>query len=152
MEFRSKLVEGVGAFIHAKITGRYLFLLRNNTGSWPLTWALPGGKINHNETLITGLAREIQEELGGTIKNPELILLDNYASANGKFRYTTYYIEVDYEFVPELNDEHVGYAWLPLTALPRPLHPGVSRTLESEVVINKIYHTTTAGQVINVRV
>lgn len=137
LEFRSKLVEGVGAFIYAKSTGRYLFLLRNG-GSWPMTWAVPGGKIIPGETPFEGLAREIEEELGGRIHDPKLILLDYYVSKNLKFRYTTYFVSVEDEFLPVLNNEHIGYAWLPLDTVPRPLHPGISRTLADKEILDKI--------------
>ena len=137
MEFRSKLVEGVGAFIFAKDTGRYLFLMRHG-GSWPLTWALPGGKLDDNETVDIALAREIMEELGGTIIEPELVVIDRYRSPNRQFSYTTYFIAVEKEFMPELNSEHIGYAWLPLSAVPRPLHPGIARTLKNSSVVAKI--------------
>lgn len=137
LEFRSKLIEGVGAFIYAKSTGRYLFLLRNG-GSWPMTWALPGGKIILGETPFEGLAREIEEELGGRIQDPKLILLDYYVSKNLKFRYTTYFVSVDDEFLPLLNNEHIGYAWLPLSSAPRPLHPGLVRTFNTESIMIKI--------------
>lgn len=137
MEFRSKLVEGVGAFIFARDTQRYLFLMRHG-GSWPLTWALPGGKIILGETPFEGLAREIEEELGGRIQDPKLILLDYYVSRNANFRYTTYFVSVDNEFLPLLNDEHIGYAWLPLDATPKPLHPGISRTLADKEILDKI--------------
>ena len=137
MEFRTKLVEGVGAFIYAKSTGRYLFLLRSG-GSWPMTWALPGGKIIFGETPYEGLAREIEEELGGRIHDPKLILLDYFVSKNSKFRYTTYFVSVEEEFLPVLNCEHIGYAWLPLNAAPKPLHPGISRTLSDSSIIANI--------------
>lgn len=137
MEFRTKLVEGVGALIYAKSTGRYLFLLRNN-GSYAMTWALPGGKVDINESMDLALAREIQEEMGGVLLDAELVLIERFVSSNSKFRYHTYFVSVDTEFVPELNQEHIGYAWLPLLASPKPLHPGLSRTLNSESVRNKI--------------
>jgi 8-oxo-dGTP pyrophosphatase MutT (NUDIX family) len=137
MEFRTKLVEGVGAFIYARDTGCYLFLLRKG-GSWPMTWALPGGKFNTGETDIDALGREIQEELGGRILDPELVKIDHYTSPNGKFKYHTYFIAVDKEFLPLLNNEHYGYAWLPLSAAPKPLHPGIVRTLKNQDVLGKI--------------
>lgn len=137
VEFRSKLVEGVGAFIFAKDTGRYLFLLRTN-GSWPMTWALPGGKLMPGEDHINGLSREIYEELGGNINDPVLIQVDKFLSKNNKFSYTTYFAPVDNEFLPFLNDEHIGYAWLPLANAPNPLHPGIYRTLKNPSVMDKI--------------
>lgn len=137
LEFRSKLTQGVGALIYAKSTKRYLFLLRHG-GSWAMTWALPGGKINANETVVVGLAREIEEELGGRITDPKLIPIEKYTSDDGKFVYHTFFVSVNDEFVPVLNDEHIGYAWLPLSAAPKPLHPGIIRTINDSLVCGKI--------------
>lgn len=136
LEFRA-LTEGVGALIYARNTGRYLFLLRSN-GSWPMTWGLPGGKVNSGESVGDGLSREIYEELGGTIVNPKIVPVEMFTSSNEQFVYHTFFIAVDFEFIPELNEEHLGYAWLPINAVPKPLHPGVNRTLNSEDIVKKI--------------
>jgi len=136
LEIRT-LTEGVGALIYARNTGRYLFLLRSS-GSWPLTWGLAGGKVDTGESVSEGLNREIQEELGGKILAPKFIPIEKFTSTNEQFVYHTFFVAIDDEFVPELNEEHLGYAWLPLTAAPRPLHPGVSRTLGTEDIVKKI--------------
>jgi hypothetical protein len=39
---------------------------------------------------------------------------------------------------PKLNDEHRGYAWVPLRDHPKPLHPGVWRTFNFKSVIEKL--------------
>lgn len=137
MELRSKLVEGSGALIFAKDTKRYLFLRRAN-GSYPMTWGLPGGKSLRSESMDHALFREIREELGGTIRNAELLLLERFVSENKNFVYHTYFISVEVEFVPILNEEHLGYAWLPIEFAPKPLHPGLIRTFQSESIIKKI--------------
>ena len=136
MELRS-LTQGVGALIYARETHRYLFLLRSN-GSYANTWGLPGGKLDADEAMDVALFREIQEELDGYIKDPELILIERYVSSNKKFVYHTYFMSVDNEFVPGLNEEHLGYAWLPLNCDPKPLHPGLIRTFNNQSIINKI--------------
>ena len=46
--------------------------LRNN-GKFPDSWGLVGGKIEQGETILEGLEREIQEELGGEIKEAKII-------------------------------------------------------------------------------
>lgn len=130
-------VEGIGTFIYCITTKRYLFLLRNN-GKYAGTWGVVGGKSEANETVLQTLFREIQEELGGTIKDPKIIPLEKFTSDNGRFVYQTYISPVDYEFVPKLNDEHRGYCWVTLEDHPKPLHPGVWRTINFDVIAEKI--------------
>lgn len=103
-----------------------------------MTWALPGGKLNTDESPVTALAREIEEELGGRINDPILVQIDRFVSQDKKFTYTTYFAPVDDEFVPLLNGEHLGYAWLPLESAPYPLHPGIHRTIKNQSVMDKI--------------
>lgn len=110
-------------------TNRYLFLLRDD-GRYPDTWALVGGKVERGEGVLQALVREIKEELGGEIKGAKIHPVEQYTSNNGKFVYNTFLIKVDEEFVPELNREHKGFCWVPLENLPRPLHPGVARTIQ----------------------
>jgi 8-oxo-dGTP pyrophosphatase MutT (NUDIX family) len=44
--------------------------------------------------------------------------------------FTTYLQKVTNEFTPELNDEHDGWAWAPVSAPPEPLHPGCRIALD----------------------
>ena len=133
----NNIKQGCGALIRANTTGRYLFLLRNS-GKFPNTWGLVGGKINSGETIEVGLIREISEELGGCIKDAKIIPIEQYTSDSGVFVYHTFLIRVDDEFVPELNSEHKGYCWVTLDGLPKPLHPGVEKTLTSECIRKKL--------------
>lgn len=103
-----------------------------------MKWALPGGKLMPGETDVNALFREIEEELGGKINDPILIQVDKFVSKNNKFTYTTYFAPVDTEFVPVLNSEHIGYAWLPIENAPNPLHPGIYRTLKNSDVMDQI--------------
>lgn len=133
----NNLKAGCGALILCTKTNRYLFLLRKN-GRYPNTWGLVGGKIEQGETVFQGLIREINEELGGEIKGAKIIPIETYTSDNEKFTYQTYLIKVDDEFVPELNDEHKGFCWVELEDHPKPLHPGVHRTIRFQANQNKI--------------
>ena len=136
MDFRPITI-GAGALIYSQQTGRYLFLLRDG-GSWSNTWGLPGGKIDSGESVMVGLAREIKEELGGVIIDPKFVPIEQFTSSNERFVYHTFFVAVSDEFVPILNNEHVGYSWLPLEYAPRPLHPGVARTFGFNSVLEKI--------------
>ena len=127
---------GCGALIYSRSTHRYLFLLRNqkrHAGSWGLV----GGGVESGESPTAALQREIQEEIG-SISYEKVIPLEKFTSDNGTFEYHTYVIPVDAEFVPVLNDEHRGYAWTSIDDHPKPLHPGVWRTFNFRVVLEKI--------------
>jgi hypothetical protein len=45
---------------------------------------------------------------------------------------------VDKEFVPVLNEEHKGYCWVYIEDHPKPLHPGVWKTFNFDVVKDKL--------------
>jgi 8-oxo-dGTP pyrophosphatase MutT (NUDIX family) len=133
----SNHTEGCGALIYAKSTNRYLFLLRNkskHSGSWGIV----GGKIDDGETVIQGLVREIQEEIGINYANRKFIPLETFTADNRKFVYYTFLISVNEEFVPHLNDEHRGYCWVNLEDYPKPLHPGLWRSFNFDIVMKKI--------------
>jgi len=42
------------------------------------------------------------------------------------------------EFIPKLNKEHKGYAWVSIEGWPKPLHPGVFSTFKIEEIMGKI--------------
>jgi 8-oxo-dGTP pyrophosphatase MutT (NUDIX family) len=129
--------EGCGALIYAKSTNRYLFLLRNKT-KHAGSWGIVGGKVESGETVIHGLVREIQEEIGQNYSNYKFIPLETFTADNRKFVYYTFLVSVDKEFVPELNAEHRGYCWVELNDHPRPLHPGLWRSFNFDIVKKKI--------------
>lgn len=127
---------GCGALIYCKSTKRYLFLLRNqkrHAGSWGLV----GGGVDAGESPIEALQREIVEEIG-SIKFDKIIPLEKFTSENNNFEYHTYVIPVEFEFVPNLNIEHRGFAWTFIDDHPKPLHPGVWRTFNFKIILDKI--------------
>jgi 8-oxo-dGTP pyrophosphatase MutT (NUDIX family) len=127
---------GCGALIYSRVTKRYLFLLRNqkrHAGSWGLV----GGGVEVNESPVEALRREIVEEIGSIVLE-KIIPLEKFTADNTNFEYHTYLLVVENEFVPELNDEHRGYAWTAISDHPKPLHPGVWRTFSFRSIIDKI--------------
>jgi 8-oxo-dGTP pyrophosphatase MutT (NUDIX family) len=129
--------EGVGALIYARSTNRYLFLLRNKS-RYSGSWGIVGGKVETNETVIQGLVREIQEEIGVDYTNHKFIPLETFTADNRKFVYYTFLVSTVDEFVPTLNSEHRGYCWVELNDHPRPLHPGLWRSFNFDIVKKKI--------------
>jgi 8-oxo-dGTP pyrophosphatase MutT (NUDIX family) len=130
-------IEGVGTFIYCTSTHRYLFLLRDSA-KYAGTWGLAGGKINANEHILESLTRELKEELGYEFHNVKIVPIEKFTSDNGHFSYHTFLIPIGEEFTPILNEEHRGYCWVRLEDHPKPLHPGVWRTINFEAVASKI--------------
>lgn len=133
----SGIVNAVGVWFRSNQTNRYLYLLRNDA-KHPGTWGLPGGKIEPGETLLGGMERECIEELGSFPAYRRLVPIEKFTSADNKFVYHTFVCVVDNEFVPVLNDEHLGYAWIDEGTWPKPLHPGLWSTVNMDTVQNKI--------------
>ena len=119
-------------------TSRYLYLLRNDSKN-PETWGLPGGKVEAGETLLGAMERECIEELGHMPEYHRLVPLEKFTSADGVFEYHTWICVVPQEFVPTLNHEHLGWAWIDQGTWPRPMHPGLWNTVNLEAVQHKIH-------------
>ena len=127
-----------GGLFLAKDTKRFLFLLRNQ-GKTAGTWGLVGGKKEPNDaTAYAALQRETQEEVGKTPTIKKIVPLELFTSEDQNFQFNTYLLIVEKEFIPTLNNEHVGYAWCDLNNWPKPLHQGVKRSLSNKTNKTKI--------------
>lgn len=130
--------QAAGVFFHSKSTKRYLYLLRSDQRS--PTWSIPGGGIEQDEALFEGIERECREEMNFNISELKLIPIQKFV--NNTFTYHTFFCEVEEEFIPTLNDEHVGYAWVKEGQYPKPLHPGLFSTVNIDIVIEKLNSLT----------
>ena len=126
--------QAAGVFFYSKKTERYLYLLRSDFRS--PTWSMPGGGIEQGETLLEGITRECNEEIGVFNSDWKLIPIQKFT--NGNFVYHTFFCQVDDEFIPQLNHEHIGYAWVGSGLYPKPLHPGLFSTVNIDIVIEKL--------------
>jgi len=126
-----------GIFFYSTTTKRFLYLLRaidKNANS--NNWGLPGGKIEKNETLYAGLERECMEELDYFPHEAKLIPIQKFV--NNSFVYHTFFCKLEKEFIPKLNEEHIGYCWIDRHNFPKPLHPGLFNTVNFEIVKEKL--------------
>jgi len=130
-------LSGAGILFYAKSTKRRLFLMRNGTKTH-LTWGLVGGKIEIGESIVECLKREAREEIGHDFDLVKLIPVEKFTSRDGNFCYHTFICVVEEEFVPLLNHEHIGYAWVDSGVFPKPLHPGLWSTVSLQEVREKI--------------
>ena len=131
---------GAGVFFYSESTCRYLYLLRNDERT-PGCWGLPGGGIEKNETLLAGIERECWEEMGYFPSDAKLIPIQKFSIRN--FEYHTFFCSVVDEFVPSLNHEHCGYAWIMNGQYPNPLHPGLFNTVNFDLVQKKLMNLVT---------
>ena len=122
-----------GLFFYSKNTNRFLYLLRSDAN---YSWGVPGGKIEKDEALLEGLERECNEEIGFFPKEAKLVPIQKFV--NNTFTYHTFFCAVDDEFVPILNDEHIGYAWVGGNQYPKPIHPRLFSTMNIDIVRQKL--------------
>lgn len=133
----SSAINAVGIWFYSITTQRYLYLLRNDP-KHPGTWGLPGGKIEEGETLMDAMHRECYEELGSMPEYLKLVPVEKFTSSDHGFVYHTFFCSVAQEFCPNLNDEHIGWAWIDSGTWPKPMHPGLWSTVNFEAVKYKI--------------
>lgn len=134
-------IVSAGVFFYSKNTNRFLYLLRNDNKN--NCWALPGGKIELNETLLDGIKRECIEEINFWPNDVKLVPIQKFV--NHDFTYNTFFCEIPNEFIPELNAEHIGYAWVKLENYPKPLHPGLFNLINFDIVQDKLNYLVNQG-------
>ena len=127
-----------GGIFLSKSTHRFL-LLNRASGKTAETWGIVGGKNEPtDQTPYEALRREIQEEIGFIPEIIKTIPLEQFESKDGGFYYHTYVLLVEDEFIPKLNHEHTGYAWVSNECWPKPLHQGLRTTLSNKTTRAKI--------------
>ena len=138
-------MNSVGVWFYSLSSSRYLYLMRNDP-KYPGSWGLPGGKVESGESLMDAIRRECEEEIGFFPQYLKMVPLEKFTSPDEKFSYHTFFACVDREFIPELNDEHLGYAWIDSMSWPRPMHPGLWNTINFEEIKQKIESIKTTFQ------
>ena len=125
-----------GALFYALDSKRFLMLHRVG-GRNGNKWGLVGGTNEGEESPWEGLQREIAEEIG-EVEIKKTVPLETFISNDRKFQFHTYLCVVENEFMPTLNHEHDGYCWVTFKKWPKPLHHGLSNTLNNKSNISKL--------------
>ena len=126
-----------GALFYTLDTQRFLFLHRTQSRQADV-WGLVGGTNESEEIPYQALIREIKEEIGECPSIVKSIPLETFVSNDEKFNFHTYLCVVESEFIPKLNGEHNGYAWVSFGNWPKPLHQGLRNTLQSKSNLTKL--------------
>lgn len=128
-DLQSPKKKGSGCLIVCKSTDRFLLIQRSDYVASPLTWGLPGGKVENGESPLEAARRETIEEIGIDIKSLPITLIYTNDVHAPRFRFYTYACIVDEEFEPSLNWESANYKWCTIDEVPAPLHWGVQQML-----------------------
>lgn len=122
-------VIGVGTLFLALDTNRVLLQFRNSDKRHRHTWGFWGGLVEKGESPYEALTRELDEELGLVPDINKLNPIDVYQSKDKNFMYYSFVAVIEHEFMPNLNGESCGYAWVDIGTWPKPLHEGARATL-----------------------
>ena len=120
-----------------------ILLIKKSRGPYKGKLDLPGGKLEHSEDLLDGLAREIKEETGLTAKNFKLY--DNYSVTvdfnDGGKEISMYHVGLLYlvdgvsgDDIKETTDEEdsLGATWNPIANVDiEQLSPFAKRAIEN---------------------
>lgn len=113
-------------------------LLQKADGKHRGTWSLVGGTTEGLETPWEGLKREIQEEIGFFPSITKTVPIETFVSNDSIFNFHTYLCIVENEFIPQLSQEHSGWAWTTIDLAPKPLHQGLRNSFSNKIVRTKV--------------
>ena len=133
----SKILNGPKASLLA-VYSEIQNLLHRTQSKQKNVWGLVGGTNGKNESPWPALQREITEEIGQTPEIVKTIPLETFVSTDAKFQFHTYLCVIKDEFIPQLNEEHDGFAWVSFGKWPKPLHMGLRNTLQNKTNQTKL--------------
>jgi len=109
-------------------------------GDWEPLWGLPGGRLNEDDdSYITSLVREVNEEIGQGVNIIEPFYVDMY-DVNGKaHRYAIFFLcDLEEKSEIKLSNEHKGYEWLGYEELMRVVQKVPERGRPGVILLNKL--------------
>lgn len=137
-------VKASGCILLSEDTKRILLQLRAPDKRNRNYWGFWGGSNEKGEMPIDCIKRELQEEVGFLPLLTKIYPLHTMISNDETFEYTTFLATTPTEFIPTINQESEGYAWVNYDRYPVPLHPGAKIVLQNPRIMSKI--TTIVNQ------
>jgi mutator protein MutT len=93
--------------------GKILVMRRNITAlSGPLSWDLPGGKLDFGEDARKGIIREIKEETGLDVNELEILDINSGFNELKEFWFTVCYLVVVKNPDIKISKEHDSFEWV----------------------------------------
>ena len=129
IEIDQDISRGAGCLIYAKEPRTWLFIQRSSYVSSPLTWGIPGGKVEPGEDYLEAALREAREEIGKDLSDVPHKMIYAFKQDWPRFIYKTFAFVVDKPFEPVLNWEVADHKWCTLDKIPMPVHPGIDAML-----------------------
>jgi len=132
----------VGVMVKCK--DKILLCKRNNQGSFPGMWSIPGGKLEDNETTQEGAKREFLEETAVDISDMDLQfigLIPRHTRDGKKVKglMYVYLLTVENEIEPDLEkaidgNEHTEWDYFPLSGI-KPENSGKYMYKLAEIIL-----------------
>lgn len=126
------MLQAAGTIFYSLNTNRILMNYRSSSVKNPHTWGFWGGKVEDNEKILEALSRELREEMGFIPEYIKVIPIDVFRTKDDKFRYFSFVVFVEEEFLPSINGESGGFGWFNIDHLPKPLHSGAFAVLKDD--------------------
>ncbi len=114
--------------------GKEVLLMKRDKVHGAGTWSTPGGHLEMNETIPDCAAREVMEETGVTIGNPEILgVTEDFFPEHGRHYITIWMcaLYVSGSATLRAPEESSEVRWFPFDQLPSPLFSSLEKLLTS---------------------
>lgn len=113
--------------------GKMLMGRRNKASHAEQVWSLPGGHLEHGESIEGGARREVMEESGIEIQNVRFALLMNQLDYLPK-HFVCIGLVSEWksgEPRPEEGDKMIDWTWYDADKLPSPIYPASKQLIDA---------------------